>query len=81
MTKARVRRIYITPDELKVGGLLWLDNKLTFTFTEYRNKGDIEVVLYLDFWWIEHIAEHLHKVINYVASKVEDVRHTMRGDS
>jgi len=81
MTKKRTRRINITPDDLEVGGLLWLGNKFTLTFTEYRSKENIEVIIRLDFWWIEHIAENLHKVINYVAGKVDDARFTMRGDS
>lgn len=79
MAKKRTRRINITPDDLKVGGLRWLDNKFTFTFTQYRRQGDIEVVMHLDFWWIEYMAEHLHKVIKHAADKVHDAKCYMRG--
>lgn len=75
------RRTYITPDDLKVSGLHWLDNKFTFTFIEYRApKADIEVVISLDFWWLEYLATHIHTVINHAATKVDEVRKAMRGE-
>ncbi len=80
MTKKPVRRINVTPDDLKVGGLRWLDNKFTFSFIEYKAKGDIEIILHLDFWWIEYIAEHIHKVIKHAAKKVAEARTAMKGE-
>ena len=60
-TTKRTRRVHITPDDLRVGGLRWVDNKFTFTFVEYRGaKGDLEVIIALDLWWSEYLAEHIH---------------------
>ena len=82
MAKGKTRRVHITPDDMKVGGLQWLDNKFTFTFTQWRHpKGNIEVVIHLDFWWIEYIVEHIHKVLNHAEEKVTDIRRAMKGDA
>ena len=76
----KTRRMNITPDNMTVGGLRWLDNKFTFTLTQYRHpEANLEVVIHLDFWWLEYIVEHIYTVLNHAESKVTDVRNAMRG--
>ena len=76
------RRVHITPDDMKVGGLRWLDSKFTFTLTEYRHpKANIEVVMHLDVWWIKYIASHIYTVIDHVQGQVNDTKRAMRGDT
>lgn len=78
--KLPTRRMNITPDDMKVGGLRWLDNKFTFTFHEWRcDKANLEVIIHLDFWFLEYIVEHILKVVNHAAEKIEGVRSAMRG--